>query len=82
MLQPVETVAEHAPVASLHESAVQVRPSLHVEPTPQVEDDEQTPQVAPGPLSQRCPVRAVHAVWLVAGVHCWHWFDGLTSPDE
>jgi hypothetical protein len=22
----------------------------------------------------------LHAVWLVAGVHCWHWLLGLPAP--
>ena len=23
---------------------------------------------------------ALQAVWLVVGVHCWHWLNGLAAP--
>jgi hypothetical protein len=40
-----------------------------------------SPTVLAFPSSQAVPVGfKVQAVWLVATVHCWHWFVGLVVP--
>jgi hypothetical protein len=63
-------------------SAVQASPSLQVYAVP-----SQVPAVHWSLLVHALPslhavplVFALQAVWLVAGMHCWHWLVGLPAP--
>lgn len=56
------------------------RPSEHVVSSAHAAAAVQRPQLATAPSEQRTPVRAVHAVWLIAGWQDWHGLVGLTSP--
>jgi hypothetical protein len=68
------------PVASSQLFVVQLSASVHAVPASQVAAALQVPQLAVAPSSQRWPVRVVHAVVLVVGVHAWQGFDGLSAP--
>ena len=80
MRHPEASGALHRPFASLQVSVVQLRPSLHAENVGHVACAVQRPQPGTEPSSQRTPVRAVHAVVLLADVQTWHEFAALSAP--
>jgi hypothetical protein len=67
----------------LQVSLVQASPSSHVYAVPPHVPAVHTSffvQAIPS-LHEVSSVFGLHAVWLKPGVHCWHWFAGLTVPE-
>jgi hypothetical protein len=67
----------------LQESMVHANPSLHAYAVPPhwPAPSHASLLVQALPSLHEVPLAlGLHAVWLVAGVHCWHWLLGLPAP--